>query len=93
MKRRAHGKSAIVALHCRAADGSALRLSLSDTPEDRETALAAWARCDLRDAQQKEYFRQVRRMAKLRENMAAVAFHVLQQPKFKISPNLFLLEF
>jgi|HubBroStandDraft_6_1064221.scaffolds.fasta_scaffold406017_1 hypothetical protein len=65
-------------------DGSALLLSLSDTATDRKIALAAMARCDLRDVQPKDYFLQVHRMAALNENTTAAAFHVLEQPKFKV---------
>lgn len=65
-------------------DGSTLLLSLSDTPADRKTALAAMARCDLRDVQAKDYFLQVHRMATLSEDTTAAAFHVLQQPKFTV---------
>ncbi len=46
-------------------DGSLLLLSLSDTNEDRKTALAAFARCALRDVQPTDYFLRVHRMAAL----------------------------
>jgi hypothetical protein len=65
-------------------DGSMLLLSLSDTPADRKIALAAMARCDLRDVQAKDYFLQVHRMATLNEDTTAAAFHVLEQPTFKV---------
>jgi hypothetical protein len=65
-------------------DGSMLLLSLSDTPIDRKIALAAMARCDLRDVQAKDYFLQVHRMATLSEDTTAAAFHVLEQPKFTV---------
>ena len=65
-------------------DGSTLLLSLSDTPADRKIALAAMARCDLRDVQAKDYFLQVHRMASLNENTRAAAFHILEQPKFTV---------
>ena len=65
-------------------DGSMLLLSLSDTPADRKIALAAMARCDLRDVQAKDYFLQVHRMASLNENTTAAAFHVLEEPKFTV---------
>lgn len=65
-------------------DGSALLLSLSDTQADRKIALAAMARCDLRDVQAKDYFLQVHRMATLNEDTAAAAFRVLEQPKFTV---------
>src|SRR3984893_3505153 len=65
-------------------DGSALLLSLSDTPADRKIALAAMARCDLRDVQAKDYFLQVHRMASLSEDTTAAAFHILEQPKFTV---------
>src|SRR5258708_5618418 len=65
-------------------DGSMLLLSLSDTPIDRKIALAAMARCDLRDVQAKDYFLQVHRMATLNEDTTAAAFHVLEQPKFTV---------
>jgi hypothetical protein len=65
-------------------DGSTLLLSLSDTPADRKIALAAMARCDLQDVQAKDYFLQVHRMASLNENTTAAAFHVLEQPNFKV---------
>lgn len=65
-------------------DGSMLLLSLSDTPPDRQIALAAMARCDLRDVQTKDYFLQVHRMATRNENTTAAAFHILDQPKFRV---------
>jgi hypothetical protein len=65
-------------------DGSSLLLSLSDTQSDRKIALAAMARCDLRDVQAKDYFLQVHRMATLDENTTAAALHVLEQPKFTV---------
>jgi hypothetical protein len=64
-------------------DGSMLLLSLSDTPEDRKTALAAVSHCDLRDVQPNDYFYQVHRLASLGEDTTAAAFHVLDDPKFK----------
>jgi hypothetical protein len=65
-------------------DGSMLLLSLSDTPIDRKIALAAMARCDLRDVPAKDYFLQVHRMATLSEDTTAAAFHVLEQPQFTV---------
>src|SRR5260370_17109359 len=65
-------------------DGSTLLLSLSNTPADRKIALAAMARCDLRDVQPDEYFRQVHHMATLNEDTTAAAFHVLEDPNFKV---------
>jgi hypothetical protein len=65
-------------------DGSALLLSLSDSPADRKIALAAMAHCDLRDVQSKDYFLQVHRMATLNEDTTAAALHVLEQPKFAV---------
>jgi hypothetical protein len=65
-------------------DGSMLLLSLSDTPIDRKIALAAMARCDLRDVQAKDYFLQVHRMATLNEDTTAAGFYVLEQPKFTV---------
>jgi hypothetical protein len=65
-------------------DGSALLLSLSDTPADRKVALAAMAHCDLRDVQTKDYFHQVHRMATLNEDTTAAAFHILEHPKFSV---------
>ena len=65
-------------------DGSVLLLSLSDTPIDRAIAIAAMARCDLRDVQAKDYFLQVHRMATLNEDTTAAAFHVLEQPEFTV---------
>jgi hypothetical protein len=65
-------------------DGSMLLLSLSDEPVDRKTALAAMARCDLRDVQPKDYFAQVHRMASLNEDTTAAGLHVLDQPGFKV---------
>jgi hypothetical protein len=58
-------------------DGSMLLLSLSDTPSDRRVALKAIARCDLRDVQHTEYFRQVHRLATLGEDTTEAAFHIL----------------
>jgi hypothetical protein len=65
-------------------DGSMLLLSLSDTSEDRKIALAAIAHGDLRDVQPKDYFYQVHRMATLNEDTTAAAFHILEQPNFKV---------
>jgi len=65
-------------------DGSMLLLSLSDTPADRKIALAAMARCNLRDVQAKDYFMQVHRLAALGEDTTAAAFHVLVRPKFSV---------
>ena len=65
-------------------DGSMLLLSLSDTSADRKVALAAMARSDLRDVQPKDYFFQVHRMAALNEDTSAAAFHILEQPDFKV---------
>jgi hypothetical protein len=65
-------------------DGSALLLSLSDTPADRKIALAAMARCDLRDVQTRDYFLQVQRIATLNEDTTSAAFHILEQPAFKV---------
>jgi len=65
-------------------DGSMLLLSLSNTPADRKVALAAIARSDLRDVQAKDYFFQVHRMATLNEDTTAAAFHILEQPDFKV---------
>lgn len=65
-------------------DGSMLLLSLSDTPADRKTALAAIARCDLRDLKATDYFLQVHRLAALNEDTTTAAFHVLEQPDFKV---------
>jgi hypothetical protein len=63
-------------------DGSMLLLSLSDTPSDRRTALKAIARCDLRDVQHTDYFRQVHRLASLGEDTTEAAFHILSEPRF-----------
>jgi hypothetical protein len=65
-------------------DGSMLLLSLSDTPADRKTALAAISRCDLRDLKATDYFSQVHSLAALNEDTTAAAFHVLEQPDFKV---------
>lgn len=65
-------------------DGSALLLSLSNTPEDQRIALAAMAHCDLRDVQSRDYFLQVHRMATSDEDTTAAAFHILEQPKFTV---------
>jgi hypothetical protein len=65
-------------------DGSILLLSLSDTPADRKTALAAISRCDLRDLKTTDYFLQVHRLASLNEDTTTAAFHVLEQPDFKV---------
>lgn len=65
-------------------DGSMLLLSLSDAPENRKTALAAMASCDLRDVQSKDYFLQIHRLATLNEDTTNAAFHVLEQPEFKV---------
>jgi hypothetical protein len=65
-------------------DGSMLLLSLSDTSEDRKIVLAAIAHCDLRDVQENDYFLKVHHMATLNENTTAAAFHILEQPDFKV---------
>lgn len=65
-------------------DGSMLLLSLSDTPADRKTALAAIARCELRDLKATDYFLQVHRLAASNEDTTAAALHVLEQPDFKV---------
>ena len=65
-------------------DGSMLLLSLSDTPADRRIALAAIARCDVRDVQPTDYFRQVHRVASLGEDTTEAALHTLSEPKFKV---------
>jgi len=65
-------------------DGSMLLLNLSDNSADRKIALAALAHCDLRDVQAKDYFFQVHRMATLNEDTRAAAFHILEQPDFKV---------
>jgi hypothetical protein len=65
-------------------DGSMLLLSLSDTHADRQVALGAMAHCDLRDVQAKDYFFQAHRMATLNEDTTAAAFHILEQPDFKV---------
>jgi hypothetical protein len=64
-------------------DGSMLLLSLSDSASDRRVALAAIARCDLRDVQHTDYFRQVHRLASLGEDITEAALHILSEPKFK----------
>ena len=66
-------------------DGSMLLLSLSDTHEDHAIALAALARCDLRDLQQKAYFNQVHWLAVQGEDTTAAAFRVLEDPNFKVN--------
>ena len=65
-------------------DGSTLLLSLSDTPADRKTAIAAISRCDLRDLKATDYFSEVHHLAALNEDTTAAAFHVLEQPDFKV---------
>jgi len=65
-------------------DGSMLLLSLSDTSIDRKVALAAMARSDLHDVQPKDYFLQVHRMAALNEDTSAAAFHIFEDPNFKV---------
>ena len=65
-------------------DGSILLLSLSETTADRKIALAAISRCDLRDLKATDYFLQVHHLAALNEDTTAAAFHVLEQPEFKV---------
>lgn len=65
-------------------DGSMLLLSLSDTAADQKVALAAMARCDLRDVQTRDYFLKVHRLATLNQDTTAAAFHVLENPNFKV---------
>ena len=64
-------------------DGSMLLLNMSDTSADRKVALAAMARCDLRDLKPTEYFTQVQRLAALNEDTTAAAFHILEEPNFQ----------
>jgi hypothetical protein len=66
-------------------DGSMLLLTMSDTPADRKTALAAIAHCDLRDVQPNDYFAQVHRMATLNEDTTTAAFHILEDPKYQVT--------
>jgi hypothetical protein len=66
-------------------DGSMLLLSLSDAPADRRVALGAIARCDLRDIQSTDYFREVHRLASLGEDTTDAALHILSDPEFKAS--------
>ena len=65
-------------------DGSMLLLAVSDTPSDRKVALAAIAHCDLSDVQTKDYFYQVHRLATLNEDTTAAAFHVLEDPGYRV---------
>jgi hypothetical protein len=66
-------------------DGSMmLLLSLSNSSADRKVALAAMAHCDLQDVQTQDYFYQVHRMATLGDDTSAAAFHILDQPNFKV---------
>jgi hypothetical protein len=54
-------------------DGSVLLLSLSDTHEDRQSVLAAFARCALRDVQLTDYFMQVRGCEKIADRSLTLA--------------------
>ncbi len=63
-------------------DGSMLLLTLSDAALDRRTALSAISRCDLRDVQHTDYFRQVHRLATLGEDTTEAALHILVEPQF-----------
>jgi hypothetical protein len=65
-------------------DGSMLLLQLSDTPPDRDIAVQAIARCDLRDVQSHDYFIQVHRLAVAGANVTPAALHVLDDAKFKV---------
>jgi hypothetical protein len=65
-------------------DGSMLLLALSDTPADRRLALDAVSRCDLRDVQHADYFRQVHRLATLGEDTTSAALHILAEPDFRV---------
>ena len=65
-------------------DGGRLLMSLSDTPVDRQIALTAFAHCDLRDVQARDYFLQVHRVAALGEGTTDAAFHILEDPKFQV---------
>ncbi len=65
-------------------DGSRVLLAVSDTPSDRKVALAAIAHCDLSDVQTKDYFYQVHRLATLNEDTTAAAFHVLEDPGYRV---------
>lgn len=65
-------------------DGGRLLMSLSDTPDDRRIALVAFAHCDLRDVQSRDYFLQVHRVASLGEETTEAAFHILESPQFRV---------
>lgn len=65
-------------------DGGRLLLALSDTPADRTIALAAFAHCDLRDVQSRDYFYQVHRVAALGQDTTDAALHILQDPRFQV---------
>jgi hypothetical protein len=65
-------------------DGSSLLLKLSDQASDRRIALAAIARCDLRDVQREEYFHRVHGLAVSGEDTSDAGLHILEDPEFRV---------
>jgi len=65
-------------------DGSALLLSLSQTPTDQKLAAAAIARIDLNDVQSHEYLFEVHGLAMKGNNVTPAALHMLDDPKFAV---------
>lgn len=64
-------------------DGSRLLLDLSDTAENRQLAVEALARCDLRDVDRTVYLEQVHSLAMTGVDTTDAAFHILDDPTFK----------
>jgi hypothetical protein len=64
-------------------DGSRLLLDLSDTAENRQIAVGALARCDLRDVDRTVYLQQVHSLATTGTDTTDAAFHILDDPEFK----------
>lgn len=65
-------------------DGSKLLLSLSNRPEDRQLALRAIPRCDLRDVQPKDYLYTVFSFAREGRDTADAAFKILSDDQFRV---------
>lgn len=66
------------------ADGSELLLSLSQSPEDRKIAAQALGWVDLSDFESHQYLLEVHSLAVKGTDVTAAAFHMLDDPKFKV---------
>jgi hypothetical protein len=65
-------------------DGSSLLLKMSDEASDRRIALAAIARCDLRDVHSEDYFHRVHGLAVSGEDTSDAGLHILEDPEFRV---------